>query len=297
MSAYSTQWSAGQPWGVLNDGGEPLWNSLRPAAETAVIGFHSAMLRSGPGRVSAEMKAEEMKVSGNIQIRPALWATSTLRRHQAGQRAHPGHREREQQDHPESQCRRGESAVDPPAHQVAAADHHRQREHVHHQIGQRAAHQHRQPRHRQRAHPVDDALLQVVGQPDGGEGGVEGDGLGEDPGQQEFPVLAAAQRARRRCRRTGTRTSAAECVAVTSSVGTRRMVEQVPVRDDGAVAEHPHRRGDRPAADRSAAAVFSRVGRPGAARSHAHSSASLAPAPLRARRAAHVHAASLTFTT
>src|SRR5690606_1246665 len=77
-TAYSTQCSAGQPVGCGKNGGAPLSNSLRPEAATAVIGFHSAITRSGPGRVAAEMNAEEMKVSGNSQISPALWATSTF---------------------------------------------------------------------------------------------------------------------------------------------------------------------------------------------------------------------------
>src|SRR6478752_783034 len=77
-TAYVMQWSAGQPVGVPKLGGAPLSKSFRPAAETAVMGFHSATVHSGPGSDSAEMKAEEMNVNGNSQIRPALWATSTV---------------------------------------------------------------------------------------------------------------------------------------------------------------------------------------------------------------------------
>ena len=47
-------------------------------------------------------------------------------------------------------------------------------------------------RHRQRAEPIDDPLVDVVGHPDRRRRGGEDDRLGEDPGHQERRVVAAA---------------------------------------------------------------------------------------------------------
>lgn len=45
----------------------------------AETGFQSATGWRAAGRVAVGTKAEERKVTGKSQIRPALWATSTLR--------------------------------------------------------------------------------------------------------------------------------------------------------------------------------------------------------------------------
>src|SRR5919198_3102444 len=73
---YSAACSAGHPVG-----GTPnrLPNRSRVALMTAVNGFQSAIVRRIPGSLSVGTNAEEMKLSGNIQISPALCATSTLR--------------------------------------------------------------------------------------------------------------------------------------------------------------------------------------------------------------------------
>ena len=59
-------------------GGASLPNRSRTAWITAVNGFHSAMVLSGPGIVPAPTNAEEMNVTGNSHTIPALCATSTL---------------------------------------------------------------------------------------------------------------------------------------------------------------------------------------------------------------------------
>src|SRR5882757_7843833 len=79
-TAYSAACSAGQPVAVGMPGGWiGLPNSARVTSATAEIGFHSANARSGPGSVCAETNTLAMKHTGNSQISPALWATSTLR--------------------------------------------------------------------------------------------------------------------------------------------------------------------------------------------------------------------------
>jgi hypothetical protein len=50
----------------------------RSASTTELNGFHSATGWSQSGRVLVEMNAFDRNVTGNIQMRPADWATSTL---------------------------------------------------------------------------------------------------------------------------------------------------------------------------------------------------------------------------
>src|SRR3954454_18907361 len=73
---YSAACSAGQPVGA---GPNRLPNRSLVALITAVNGFQSAIALRKAGRVWVGTNAEEMKLSGNIQISPALCATSTLR--------------------------------------------------------------------------------------------------------------------------------------------------------------------------------------------------------------------------
>lgn len=51
-------------------------NSSRAACVTADTGFHSAMVRSGPGRPSAGTKVLAMKVIGKMTTKDALLTTS-----------------------------------------------------------------------------------------------------------------------------------------------------------------------------------------------------------------------------
>src|SRR5207249_865021 len=51
----------------------------RTARTTELIGFQSATGRNQPGKVSVRTNALDRKVTGNIQMNPADWATSTLR--------------------------------------------------------------------------------------------------------------------------------------------------------------------------------------------------------------------------
>src|SRR5687767_14349238 len=52
-------------------------NNSRLAATSADIGFHSAITRNTVGSWLMSMKMFEMNVSGNIQMNPAEFATST----------------------------------------------------------------------------------------------------------------------------------------------------------------------------------------------------------------------------
>ncbi len=81
--------------------------------------------------------------------------------------------------------------ADPPAHHQAGQRHDDDDQQVVGDVADGAADEHRRPRHRQRPEPVDDALLHVVGEPRAGERGAEGDGLGEDPRDEELLVVAA----------------------------------------------------------------------------------------------------------
>src|SRR5699024_12066281 len=77
-TAYGAACSIGQP----PDSAAPsmvLPNSSRVAWMTAVNGFHVANASNGPGSDCNGTNAAEMKLTGNSQINPALWATSTLR--------------------------------------------------------------------------------------------------------------------------------------------------------------------------------------------------------------------------
>ena len=62
-------------------------------------------------------------------------------------------------------------------------------EHVAHEVGERAAGQHRGARHRQRLEPLDEALVQVFGQPDAGLDRAEHDRLREHAGHQVVDVV------------------------------------------------------------------------------------------------------------
>src|SRR5690606_29619985 len=80
--------------------------------------------------------------------------------------------------------------ADAPAHQQTADRHDHQAHHVDDHIADGAPDQHRHRRHRQRAEPVDDALLHVLGQARTGEGSAEDHGLAEDARDQELAVAA-----------------------------------------------------------------------------------------------------------
>ena len=70
-------------------------------------------------------------------------------------------------------------------------------EHVAHEVGERAAGQHRGARHRQRAEALDEALVQVLGEADAGLDRAEHDRLREDAGHQVVDVVRNARDADR----------------------------------------------------------------------------------------------------
>src|SRR5699024_4647590 len=77
-TAYGAACSIGQP----PDSAAPsmvLPNSSRVAWMTAANGCHVANAYNGPRSDCNGTNAAEMKLTGNSQINPALWATSTLR--------------------------------------------------------------------------------------------------------------------------------------------------------------------------------------------------------------------------
>ena len=63
------------------------------------------------------------------------------------------------------------------------------REGVRDDVGERAAGQHRRARHRQRAEAVDQALVDVLVEPERRHEPAEGDVLDDDPGNQEVGVV------------------------------------------------------------------------------------------------------------
>ena len=65
---------------------------------------------------------------------------------------------------------------------------HDDRQEVRHHVGQRAAPQHRRARHRQRAEAVDEALVEVLVEPQRRDEAAEGDVLDDDPRDQEVDV-------------------------------------------------------------------------------------------------------------
>ena len=56
---------------------------------------------------------------------------------------------------------------------------------------ERAPGEHRGARHRQRAEAVDQALVEVLVEPDRGDEAAEGDVLDDDPGDQEVDVACS----------------------------------------------------------------------------------------------------------
>src|SRR5690606_16117327 len=76
INAYSVGFCCGH----ASVGGNSWWlpNSDRTESDSALIGFHSANTCSGPGNRSAATNTVEMNVTGKIQMKPALCATSTL---------------------------------------------------------------------------------------------------------------------------------------------------------------------------------------------------------------------------
>src|SRR5262249_27482497 len=79
--------------------------------------------------------------------------------------------------------------VDPPTDEQAATRHHHDHQHVVEQVRGGTPDEHGGPGHGQRTEPVDDPLLQVVGERHGGDAGAERHGLGEDPGHQVLAVV------------------------------------------------------------------------------------------------------------
>ena len=92
----------------------------------------------------------------------------------------------------EARDQRDHVGVDAPTDQEAHAGHEQHHEHVAHEVGERAADEHRRARHRQRPEPLDEALLEILGEADAGGERAEHDGLDEDAGHQEVDVVVDA---------------------------------------------------------------------------------------------------------
>ena len=89
-----------------------------------------------------------------------------------------------------------QSSLEAEADHVADRRHQRDDQDVAHEVGQRAAYQHRRARHRHRAEAIDDAALEVLGQADRRLRRAERDRLHEDARQQEVDVIdSGGQRA------------------------------------------------------------------------------------------------------
>ena len=77
---------------------------------------------------------------------------------------------------------------DAEADEIPDGHHQHHDEHVAHEVGERAAREHRRARHRQRAEALDEALVQILGEPDPGLDRTERDGLREHAGHQVVDV-------------------------------------------------------------------------------------------------------------
>ena len=114
------------------------------------------------------------------------------RREQADEREDPRERVAEQQQQEDSE----HDLADRRVLEVEPADdpddqQHGQRQAVEQDVRQRPPGQHRGARHRQRAEAVDQALLDILGEPERGHEPAEGDRLDDDAGDQEVDVIEA----------------------------------------------------------------------------------------------------------
>ena len=130
------------------------------------------------------------KVSGKITMNEALLTTSGAAHQQADHGHHPGDRVGEQQQ--QHEARRSASRTDVRIRQPTTSPVSDMTTITMTLLTTSAAVRPTSTadaRHRQRPEPVDDALLQVLGQAGAGDRRAEDDRLGEDPGDQELPVV------------------------------------------------------------------------------------------------------------
>ena len=160
----------------------------RDASIAIDTGWCLAKPCSQPGIVPTTTNADDANTSGARIGNDAACAVSALLDREADDREDPREREAEEQHHRHAGEQPEEVGVDAEADEIPDADHQDHDEDVAHEVGERAAGQHRRARHRQRAEPLDEALVQVLGEPDPGFDRTEHDGLHEDAGHQVVDV-------------------------------------------------------------------------------------------------------------
>jgi len=107
-------------------------------------------------------------------------------------RRDPGEGEAEEQQQTDGGCPTRHAGLGPEADEEADHQHNEDNERVAGEVGDGAAGEDSRAGHGERAKPVDEPLLEILGQADTGGHGPEGDGLHEDPDHKEVYVRGAA---------------------------------------------------------------------------------------------------------
>src|SRR5918994_948802 len=141
-------------------------NSARAASTIVVNGLFSAIGSSQLGIVSTGTNADEMNVTGKRIVKPYAFDASG-------------------EDDDDLREAGGEAEAD----QDSDREHDHELDHVRPDVRHDPARDHGRPPHRERPEPVDQALLEVLGEPERGHEAAEDHRLDDDPGYQEVHVI------------------------------------------------------------------------------------------------------------
>ena len=166
----------------------PPSTSDRTASIAIETGWFLANAWSQPGIEPTGTNADDAKTSGARMGNDAACAVSALLTDRPTIAKIHDRENPKQQHHGHTGDQAERAGLHPKADEVPDGQHQHDDEHVADEVGERASGEHRRTGHRQRPEPLDEALVEVLGEPDTGLDRPERDRLHEDARHQVVDV-------------------------------------------------------------------------------------------------------------